>query len=97
MIGTITTGTSRNRRPVSLGEVMSSMTSPPITTMVWRSASETELEITDRISVVSVVMRLMISPVITRSKKAGDRPITRSKTARRMSATTRSPSRVTRA
>ena len=57
---------------------------------------EIDEPMTDRISVVSVVMRLRTSPVITRSKKDGLREVTLSKVARRMSATTRSPSRVTR-
>ena len=94
-IGATTTGTSNNSNPVSLAEVRSSITNPPSATSTCRSASDTDEPITDRISVVSVVMRLMISPVITFSKKPGDRPITRSNTALRMSATTRSPSRVT--
>ena len=96
MIGIRITGTSSKTSPVSLAEVRNSMTSPPAISSILRSATETEDPITDRITVVSVVMRLTISPVITFSKKAGDRPITRSKTALRISATTRSPRRVTR-
>jgi hypothetical protein len=60
-----------------------------------RSATETEEPITDRISVVSVVMRLRSRRSASASKKAGLMPRDRSKTALRMSATTRSPSRVT--
>jgi hypothetical protein len=40
---------------------------PPIRIRKLRSATETDEPITDWISVVSVVMRLMISPVSTRS------------------------------
>ena len=96
MIGTTMAGTISSTRPVSLAEVRNSSTSPPSRISTLRSATDTDDPMTDRISVVSVVIRLRISPVMIRSKKAGDMPRTRSKSVRRMSATTRSPSRVTR-
>ncbi len=63
---------------------------------VVRSAIEIDEPTTDWISVVSVVSRDSTSPVMIRSKKPGLMPMTRSKTALRISATTRSPSRETR-
>ena len=68
---------------------------PPTNSSTLRRATETDEPRTDWISVVSVVIRLSTSPVISPSKNPGLIPITRSKTALRMSATTRSPSRVT--
>ena len=81
--------------PISFNEVKASIASPPARMIMLRSAMDRDDPITDWISVVSVVMRDRISPVITRSKNAGDRVITRAKTALRISATTRSPRRVT--
>ena len=95
-IGTSTSGTSSSTRPVSLAEVRSISTSPPTRISALRSAMETDEPITDRISVVSVVIRLSTSPVMICSKKAGLMPMVRSKTDLRMSATTRSPRSVTR-
>ncbi|OIQ74667.1 hypothetical protein GALL_436780 [mine drainage metagenome] len=96
MIGTTTTGTISNTNPVSLAEVSIISTRPPSNINKLRSATDTEDPITDKISVVSVVNRLSTSPVRIFSKNAGLMPITRSNSALRMSATTRSPSRVTR-
>ena len=95
-MGTITAGTTSSTMPVSLPEVNSISTSPPMKSSRLRSAIETDEPITLRIRVVSVVIRLRTSPVMIRSKKAGDMEIIRSYTAVRISATTRSPSRVTR-
>ena len=95
-IGTTTAGTISSTNPVSLPEVISSIAMPPNSISRLRNATETDEPITDRISVVSVVSRETISPLIIRSKKAGERPIRRSNIARRISATTRSPNRVTR-
>ena len=95
MIGSSITGTISSTSPISLIEVMASIASPPARIIMLRSASDRVEPITDWISVVSVVIRDRISPVMIRSKNAGDRRITRAKTALRISATTRSPSRVT--
>ncbi len=95
MIGTTTAGTINSTNPVSLADVSISIANPPSKISMLRKATDTDEPISDRISVVSVVMRLSTSPVRRRSKKAGLMPITRSNRARRMSATTRSPRRVT--
>ncbi len=95
-IGTMTAGTIRSARPVSLADVKNIRIMPPNRISTLRSATEMDEPITDRISVVSVVIRLKTSPVMIFSKKAGLILIMRSKTALRISATTRSPRRVTR-
>ena len=96
MIGTTTAGTINNTSPVSLADVSINNTNPPSNINMLRSAMDTDDPITDKINVVSVVRRLSTSPVRMRSKNAGLIAITRSNSARRMSDTTRSPSRVTR-
>ena len=63
-IGTITTGTISSTIPVSLAEVKSISVSPPTKSSRLRSAIDTDEPITDRISVVSVVIRLSTSPVM---------------------------------
>ena len=68
---------------------------PPKAVMALRSATETVVPTTCSIRAVSAVMRLEISFGLFSSKKLG---ACRSKfccTARRMSATTRSPSQLT--
>ena len=60
----MTAGTINNTIAVSLAEVNSISTSPPVTISILRSAMDTDDPITDRISVVSVVIRLSTSPVI---------------------------------
>ena len=61
-------GTISKTRPVSFHEVSANRINPPTSISTLRSATETEDPITDRISVVSVVMRLKTSPVISFSK-----------------------------
>ena len=70
-------GTISSTSPISLTEVQASIAMPPARISILRSAMDSDDPTTDWISVVSVVMRDRISPVITRSKKAGDRVITR--------------------
>jgi hypothetical protein len=82
--------------PVSLAEVISSITMPPDNSRTLRSAIEALAPTTPWITEVSVVSRVITSAVITRSKKAGLMPATWLKTAVRRSAITRSPSRLTR-
>ena len=53
---------------VSLAEVNSIIASPPMNISMLRRNQETEDPITERISVVSVVMRLITSPVSRLSK-----------------------------
>ena len=77
MIGIRIAGTISSTSPISLTEVRASIASPPARISMLRSAMDSDDPITDWIRVVSVVMRDRISPVITRSKKAGDRVITR--------------------
>ena len=94
-IGPKIKGTIKRTKPVSFGEVQSIMINPPDIISIFRSIQLAEDPITDKINVVSVVMRLRTSPVINFSKYAGDMPIMRTKMALRKSATTRSPRRVT--
>jgi len=68
MIGTTMAGTISSTSPVSLAEVAAISTMPPSRVSRLRSATDTEDPITDRISVVSVVMRLSTSPVRIFSK-----------------------------
>ena len=67
-MGMMMAGTISSTRPVSLNEVRLISTMPPITVRLLRRATETDEPITDRISVVSVVMRLSTSPVRIFSK-----------------------------
>ena len=67
MIGTTTIGTKSSTSPVSLAEVNSIRIRPPRKMNILRRATETDDPITDRISVVSVVIRLRTSPVMMRS------------------------------
>ena len=94
--GINTTGIGHKTRPVIFTDVHNIRPMPPNKISTLRNAIDTDDPITDKISVVSVVIRLRTSPVITRSKNAGDMPIILSKTATRISATMRSPRRVTR-
>ena len=64
MIGMTTAGTISRTSPVSLGDVASISTIPPRKINRFRNAMEMDEPITDRISVVSVVMRLTTSPVM---------------------------------
>ena len=63
--------------------------------MTLRSATEAVAPTADLICVVSAVSRDTISPDWVVSKKAGDSVVTWAKTSRRRSATTRSPSVMT--
>ena len=82
-------------RPESFGLVKTIMASAPMPRMAFRSATEAVAPTADLICVVSAVNRETISPDCTLSKKLGDNVVTWAKTSRRKSATTRSPSVMT--
>ncbi len=63
----MTAGTIKRTKPVSLGEVQSRRSTPPKRISTLRKATETDEPMTDRIKVVSVVIRLSTSPVMIRS------------------------------
>ena len=96
IIGTITTGMSARIQIVSRALVSASMMTAPV-------RLSTERKVMDRLtpamawtSVVSAVSRDSTSPVRVTSKNVGSMRTTRRYTASRRSATTRSPSQVTR-
>ena len=62
-IGINTIGTMSRTKAVSLGDVYNISTRPPRNKSTLRSATETDDPITDKISVVSVVIRDKTSPV----------------------------------
>ena len=95
-MGITTTGTISTTKPVSVGLVTMSMALAPRNSSRLRSAEDACWPITVCSRVVSVVMRESSSPTLLISKKAGLSPTRRRKTARLMSATTRSPSQETR-
>ena len=94
--GAIRSGISTTMMAVSFRLVTASMTRLPTTEITDRSVMERFTPAIDCTSVVSAVSRESTSPVRVTSKKAGSMRITRSYTAWRRSATTRSPSQVTR-
>ena len=59
----MTAGTINKTKPVSFAEVSNIIPNPPTKINRLRSAIETDDPITERISVVSVVIRLRTSPV----------------------------------
>ena len=67
-MGPTTAGTISRTKSASLPEVSINRTSPPISVSTLRAAIEIDEPRTDRISVVSVVIRLSTSPVMIRSK-----------------------------
>ncbi len=73
-----------------------SITRLPISEIAERSVIERFTPAIDCTSVVSAVSRDSTSPIRVTSKKLGSMRMTRAYTASRMSATTRSPSQVTR-
>ena len=86
----------RKTSPASRGLVTNKSTVPPRKSSTLRSATETDEPTTTWRSVVSVVSRDSTSPTRAVSKKDGLSASNRSKTARRRSATTRSPIQATR-
>ena len=95
MSGTRIAGTTSSASPVSLSEVSSRRIVPPISVRMLRIAIDSDDPTTVWISVVSAVRRERISPVRVTSKKRGESERTWPYTARRISATTRSPIQVT--
>ena len=79
----------------SFGLVTTIMPTAPSPRMRLRNATEAVAPTTDFIWVVSAESRETISPESAASKKAGDSVVTCEKTSRRRSATTRSPSVMT--
>ena len=72
------------------------MTPAPTNSTKLRRATETDVPAAALTCVVSAVSREITSPVLASSKKAGDSEVRWAKTSLRRSATTRSPSVVTR-
>ncbi|MCY1552756.1 hypothetical protein D9M68_891730 [compost metagenome] len=79
----------------SFGLVITIMMSAPMPRIRFRSATEAVAPTTDLICVVSTDRRETISPDCERSKNSGERLVTCENTALRKSATTRSPSEIT--
>jgi hypothetical protein len=92
MIGATTRGTPPTVSRLSLRLVVNSITSPPTSSSALRRAMDRLEPITFSIWVVSAVRREITSPVRPASNHAGGRVSRWSKTRRRMSAVTRSPS-----
>ena len=82
-------------RPDSLGLVTTIMATAPRPRIRLRRATEAVAPTADFTWVVSAASRDTISPDWALSKKAGDSVVTWLKTSRRMLATTRSPSVMT--
>ena len=82
-------------RPESFGLVITIMHSAPVPRIALRSACDRLAPTADLICVVSAVSRETISPDCTLSKKPGDSVVIWRKTSLRTSATTRSPSVMT--
>ena len=93
--GSTMSGMAAMTRPDSFGLVTTIMPTAPRPRIVLRSASEAVAPTADFTCVVSAVSRETISPDCTVSKKPGDSVVTWAKTSRRRSATTRSPSVMT--
>ena len=89
-------GISTTITPISLALVTAISTSAPTTFSAERSVIEMFTPAIDCTSVVSVVRRDSTSPVRVTSKNVRSIASTRSYTLARMSATTRSPSQLTR-
>ncbi|ENR67941.1 hypothetical protein DK64_2558 [Brucella neotomae 5K33] len=82
-------------RAESFGLVTTIIASAPIPSIILRSATDAVAPTTDLICVVSDESRDTISPDCERSKNSGESAVTCEKTALRRSATTRSPSEIT--
>ena len=96
MSGATTTGISTRMTPVSWALVRASSTSEPTTLKLDRRMMERLTPEIACTSVVSVVSRDSTSPTRVVSKNKGSMCTTRRYTAVRRSATTRSPTQVTR-
>ena len=94
--GATISGISTTIIKVSIGLVATSITSEPSSVNVERSVIEMPTPEIDCTSVVSAVSRDSTSPVRVTSKNVGSMRMTFAYTALRTSATTRSPSHVTR-
>ena len=94
--GPTISGISTTIISVSIGLVQTSITSEPSSVSVERSVIEMPTPEIDCTSVVSAVSRDSTSPVRVTSKNVGSMRTTFAYTALRTSATTRSPSHVTR-
>ncbi len=94
--GSTITGIAPSTNAESRGLVATIMTLAPTNRTRLRSAIETEAPTADLIWVVSAVSREITSPSAVRSKNTGESVIRWRNTSSRRSATTRSPSIVTR-
>jgi hypothetical protein len=83
-------------KPESFGLVITIMVAEPRNSTTLRSATEIDEPTADLIWVVSAVSREVSSPVRAVSKNGAESPMRWLNTAERRSATTRSPSVVTR-
>ena len=94
--GSTITGMAASTKPDSFGLVTTIMVAEPTNSTRLRSATDTEAPTADLIWVVSAVSREISSPVLAVSKNGADSAVRWPNTAERRSATTRSPSVVTR-
>ena len=94
--GSTISGMAASTKPDSFGLVTTIMVAEPRNSTRLRSATETDEPTADLICVVSAVSREVSSPVRAVSKNGADSAIRWPNTAARRSATTRSPSVVTR-
>ena len=90
-IGTSVAGTPSSTSSASFQLVTNSIAAAPIIISRLRTNMDTPKPITCCSTVASLARREITSPVRADSKNAGDRPSRWSNTARRKSATTRSP------
>jgi hypothetical protein len=89
------TGIAASASPASLGLVATIITTAPMNMKILRSATEAEEPKADLSSVVSAVRRDRSSPVFAVSKKAASSVVRCLNRSPRRSATTRSPSVMT--
>ena len=94
--GSTISGMAASTKPDSFGLVITIMVAEPRNSTTLRSATDTEEPTADLIWVVSAVSREVNSPVRAVSKNGADSAMRWPNTAERKSATTRSPSVVTR-
>ncbi len=90
------TGMAANTKPESRGLVTTIMAADPKNSTMLRKAIDIEAPTADLICVVSAVSRDTSSPDLAVSKKSAESCVMCPNTALRRSATTRSPSVVTR-
>ena len=95
--GMTTSGITPAIKAESIGDVTTSMAKPPTSSNAERSHCDSAEPARLCSTVVSACSRDSTSPMRAVSNQAGDSDSTRSNTARRRSAPTRSPSQVTRA